>query len=300
MRARIALIALLALTIALASSQRVGHAGPPVVVPADDTRTHAIASRRSLAVSAWYARLPDSNASWLQVGAGPSRWKLPFRGASMGELDRWTLRGRFGFLVPDDGDAAWAPLTLAAQRFSVYDTLSTLPLIHLQSGLELAISTPWLSGRDLDPGSLGASVYTADTELARNGWSVRPASWHARADLLLCRSMHLEAGAGPEVFRSTRAADRERGVDLGLRWRFSVGLSFACPDRSTPLADVTASMQYSARALLYNREAASTYDDRMQFALQYQPSRVAVAVFTTPDARLLGLRIQVEAGGPAR
>ncbi|HWO23399.1 MAG TPA: hypothetical protein VNO30_31880 [Kofleriaceae bacterium] len=290
----------LALAVTLVALRRLASADSPVVVPADDTRTHAIVSRRSVALSAWYARLDDSNAAWFQVGAGPSHWKLPFRGASMGELERWTLRGRFGFLASDDADVTWAPLTLAAQRITVYDTLSVLPLIHFQSGVELAVSTPWLSDRELDPGPLGARVYTADTELVRNGWSVRPASWHARIDLLLCRSMHLEGGAGPEVFRSTRAMDRARGVDIGLRWRFSVGFSFACPARSTPFADVTASMQYSARALLYNREVAPSYDDRMQFALQYQPNRFALAVFTTPDARMLGVRIQVEAGGPDR
>ena len=67
-------------------------ADPAIVVPADDTRTHAVASRRLASAAIWYARLPEeSNAFWFQLGIGPVSWKLPFRGSSMGELDRWTL-----------------------------------------------------------------------------------------------------------------------------------------------------------------------------------------------------------------
>jgi hypothetical protein len=273
---------------------------PAIVVPADDTRTHAVASRRLLSSAIWYANLPeDANALWYQLGVGPVSWKLPFRGSSMGELDRWTLRARFGVVANRDDKLHWAPLTFAAQRISVHDTLSVLPLIHVQTGIEVAFSTPWVSGKTLDPRMLGADVYSADTELARNGWSIRPAEWHVRADALMCRSIHVEAGLGPELFRSTEEPDR--GLDFGLRWRASLGMSLACPARTSWfITHVTASVQYRARALLYNRDAPSAYDDRLAFALQYQYGPLSVAGFITPDAKLWGVRVEVDAGGPSR
>jgi hypothetical protein len=270
------------------------------VVPPDDTRTHAVVSRRSVALSLWATRLGgDTSASWLQLGLGPSRWKLPFRGASMGELDRWSGRARIGLVVPDGRGTSFAPLTLGAQRISVYDTLSAAPLIHLQTGIELAISTPWLSDRRLDPGETGAAVHSADTELVDNGWSLRPLSWHVRADALACRSIYVEVGVGPELFRST--AHPERGADYGLRWHTGGGVSLACPALTRRfLDDLTVVVQYSARALLYNRDDGAAYADRLLFALQLQRGRWALAALTSVDARILGIRIQVEAGGPSR
>jgi hypothetical protein len=280
-------------------------ADPAIVVAADDTRTHAVASRNSVAVSSWYTRLPDQgHAIWLQLGLGPSRFKLPFRGASMGELDRWTARLRVGRLWPDDAmtDAVWSPLTIAAQRISAYDTLSVLPLIHLQTGIEIAVSTPWLSDPELDPELAHGDAWSADTELARNGWSLRPASWHVRADALMCRAIHLEAGIGPELFRST--ADPDRGLDYGLRWNASLGFSLACPRDSAfsrwVAGRLTVSAQYRARALLYNRDDDASYDDQTAVALMYQYRGYAIAGFATLDGHLWGIRVSVEAGGPKR
>jgi hypothetical protein len=294
MRAR----AIVAIGAAMLGAAGPAIADPALVMPADDTRTHAIASRRWFAAWASWARLrkDDTNATWFQVGLGPSRWKLPFRGARVGEKERWTLRGRFGFITDGDADTTWGPLTLAAQRITVHEILAVPPMIHVQSGIEIAVSTPWLSDRRLDPAALGATAYSADTELAGNGWSLRPATVHARFDVLVCRSLHAEVGAGPEVFRST--LDPARGIDIGVRWRFSVGFSLACPARPTPLADITVSLQYNARALLYNRAADPTYDDALQFALQWQLDAVAIAAFSTVDARIFGLRMELELGDP--
>jgi hypothetical protein len=276
----------------------------PIVVPPDDTRTHAVVSRHPLALSTWFARLRDdtrgdASATWFQIGFGPSRWRLPFRGASMGALDRWTGRIRGGIVVPDGSGTLVAPLTFAAQRISVHDTLSVVPLIHLQTGIELAFSTPWLSGRLLDPSMTAAAVYSADTELVDNGWSIRPASWHVRTDALVCRSIYAELGVGPELFRST--AHPERSLDYGVRWHAGFGFSLACRAFTRSfLDDLTVVLQYSARALLYNHDAAPSYDDRLQLALQLKRDRWAVAAMSSADARLIAVRVQRDFGGPDR
>jgi hypothetical protein len=280
-----------ALACAMAAAPALASADQPVVVPADDTRTHAVVLRRRIGFAATGAYLPETWAWFGQVALGPISWKLPLRGAHATELDQWSLRGRFGMFV-DGEERTWAPITLAAQRISVHDVLRVPQYIHFQTGVEVAISSPWLSGRDVDPSAAGGPVFTADTELARNGWSVRPLSAHARIDVLICRSLHLEGGIGPELFRSV--TEPARGNDFGLRWHASIGTSFACPVRSLPLSNLTWSVQYSARALLYNRDAPATYDDRALAALQYRSGWFSVGAFASRDLHVVGGRVQID------
>lgn len=285
---------------------------PPVVVPADDTHTHARVSRTKVRLGitlAWLGRYGAARSApvltWFDVGFGPILDEIPLREASLGSLAHWSWRLRFGVAAGRDEDAQLAPITVAARRYRVLDLFDRAPLLHAQHGVEIAIATPWIADPDAVPTAALAALYGPDGELADNGWSLRPADWHARADLLICRSWHGEIGAGPELFRST--ADDDRALDVGVRWHFSLGVGLACARRRDRFVnDVTVAVQYRARAVLYNRTDGGSYRDTVALSLQYAPrGGHAIGAFAaidpgpaTRDYLMVGLRWQLSLGGP--
>lgn len=283
----------------------------PIVVPIEDVRTHAVVARWAVHLTTWTERIndqtaenSDATATWFQVGLGPRRFPGPFE---VRGLDRWSARLRFGGIVHDATDKlSIGPVTTAVQRIDSHDTLSILPMIHLQTGVEIAIATPWLADRGEAPGLAMATVHGPDAELARHGWSIRPATAHIRADLLLCRSWFVELALGSEVFRPTD--DRTSGVEWGLRWHAAAGLGLGCNHHANRWNNALALVfQYRARAMLYSRDADESYADTISTALEWNPGRVALALFGAipwkadyDDHPMIGLRVSVGLWGNGR
>lgn len=92
------------------------------------------------------------------------------------------------------------PLTGAVQRYFPIAPLAISPLLYAHAGVEAAISTPWLSGRFVTPVRTIQVVDGVDSELAGNGWSLRPVAAYFRGDFLACRSASAEVGIEPEAF----------------------------------------------------------------------------------------------------
>ncbi len=297
--------------IAVLGFSSIASADLPIVVPAEDTGTQALASRRIVNIAIWsewlhaYEDIAERNllAQWFQLSAGPIRATLPLRGATLGPLDHWMGRIRGGMVY--GGDRGWvaAPLTFAVQRLSDYEILALAPVAHVQSGIEIALSTPWLSNRKSDPGPSFAALHGPDSELAGNGFSLRPLSWHIRVDIPACRSYHFEAGLGSEVFRSTE--DSSLPLDIGLRWHASLGLSPACAhQRNVFFNDLTMAFQYRGRAIVYREPLAPTSNHNLSLILQYQANSVAFAIYggadpaSIADYLMMGFRMQIRLGGP--
>lgn len=285
---------------------------PPVVVPADDTHTDARVARTHLRwsqsltwIAGWRPARLDHLMSWFDVGVGPLQQGLKLRQASWGSLAHWSGRLRWGGVFPAGESAELGPITVGARWYRVLDLFDKAPLIHAQTGVEIAISTPWISDASLQPGAGLLATHGPDGEVAGNGWSLRPAEWHGRADLLVCRSWHGEVGVGPELFRST--VDPTRALDYGLRWHANLGVGLACNHRRDRwINDVTVSVQYRARAVLHSATDGRAYRDTVALAVQYAPRGAhAIGVFAaidpgraTNDFLMFGVRFQASMGGP--
>jgi hypothetical protein len=285
---------------------------PAVVSPPDSRRTYARITREWGEVAVWAERLDDRTAAdedatayWAQLGVGPVRYQLPLRGATLGWLARWAYRARFGVIHPDGGEYIAGPLTVAAMRFTPHDSFDVERMLHLESGLEIALSTPWLEDPDGLPPSSVRELHGPDAEVADVGWSLRPATLHGRIDLLSCRSWHVELGAGPEIFRST--IDEARPLDYGLRWHIVGGVVPICP-RSyfTFLRQVTISVQHRARAMLYNAERDPFYAGTNAFGIAYSRKHFSASIqvasadwdwFWAWDNWSVGLRLALMGGG---
>jgi hypothetical protein len=280
------------LVAALAANAR---ADLPIVVPPEDTDSQALATLRPWRISLWTTRIvgaPDTQHTMftVQAGSGPHLGKLPVRGGSFGWLARWSLRTRLTLMRSDGNEWLAGPLTLAGQRFWSFNLAGAIPLVVLQSGIESAISTPWLRLGDasLPPGV--RATHAADSELVETGWSARPLGVHLRADLLACRSIHAEVGVAAELFKST--AELQRATAVAARWHAATGFSLACVHRRNRLInDVTVSVQWRARMIAWRGDEGSGYADGWTFGIDLDRGSWALALFAAPPIEAFGVNV---------
>jgi hypothetical protein len=136
-------------------------------------------------------------------------------------------------------------------------------------------------------------VHGADTELAQNGWSLRPASVYGRADFLACRSLYVQAGAAPELFVPAVGPN-----EYDLRYHGALGFSLKC---TTGAADhwPKVSLEYLGRARLHAKDAPVTAWNQVGVGLQFDLGAFVIQALATTDPGehrfnpwMLGLRLQ--------
>lgn len=272
------------------------------VVAIDDTRAHAPSAPdyASVSVDGRWLVGDDGRVEELtsQLALGVPRLRDRDANDILSVFRPYALRVRTTTIHADDG---WhqGPLSLGVQRFVPIDHVSFLPLADAHFGVEAVVSTPWLSDRHAVPAAAIQHVDAVDSELAQNGWSLRPASAHVRADFLACRSAFAELGAAPELFVPAAGPD-----EYAARAHVAVGWGLGCADRVSA-HPAKLSLAYRARVRLHAGDAPARYRDALGAALQYDAGRflVQVVAATTPADRIgaqwsLGLRVQVGALHP--
>lgn len=275
---------------------------PPIpVLPPEDTNTAGTARHSPLDVLATYAAVvghdaPAAHLIELQASAGP----LELTGMAhdaFGFLDGYALRVRQTLIASNTGDDTHAgPLTLALQRFVPIAPLQIAPLLTVNFGVEAAVSTPWLGDSARAAPAVLGQVTAVDTELAQNGWSLRPSGFF-RFDFLVCRSFYLELGAGPEAFVPTSP---QQATEYDLRYHVAFGANLGCRGREDSVSrHVTVVVEYRGRERLYQAGAPADYHDQLAGALQYHWTHVALGafaaydpLFTTRDA-MIGGRLEI-------
>ena len=198
------------------------------------------------------------------------------------------------------------PMTFALQRYSPFAPLAIMPLLHVHTGIEVAIATPWLSDRFLIPPPTLQVLSGVNSELAGNGWSLRPFSPYLRGDFLACRSVYVETGLAPELFIPALGPN-----EYDVRFRVAFGLSFACPHvPGSVLHHVALVVDYRDRVPLPTDARPAAYFDALSAALQIDvPSILDLMVqpFITlaphaswTDFAMFGVRLQLGIGERAR
>jgi hypothetical protein len=285
---------------------------PQPVLPTEPARREGPIARQWVDSAMTYAHLgaPTSegaiDAFSLQLAVGPKPVKGTFGlvfGNAFGWLDDYALRLRWTYLATHEGSNRQGPLTIAVQRFFDAAPLAVAPLIHLHAGIESAIATPWLDDRRSAPPAAYQRMYAVDTELAHNGYSVRPLGVYVRADALFCHNLFLETGLSPELFvPTTDGGSRE----YDLRWHASFGFNFACPgDPLSPLRPLAISFEVRGRGRLYAADGPPDHHALDSVALQYHlGKRLVIDVFGSRATGVpldryftMGVRIQVGLGG---
>jgi hypothetical protein len=208
---------------------------PQPILPAEAARREGPSARQWFDTAVTYTHIgapmreADVEAVSLQLALGPkpvtANTERVF-GNVLSWFDDYSLRLRWTHVMMHDGSTREAPLTVAVQRFLVAKPLEAAPLLHLHLGIESAFATPWLGDRKSAPPMAYQKLYAVDTELAHNGYSVRPLGLYVRGDVFFCRNIFLEAGIAPELFLPTEGGDRPNEYDL--RWHASFGWNFAC------------------------------------------------------------------------
>ncbi|HEX3476943.1 MAG TPA: hypothetical protein VHT91_18090 [Kofleriaceae bacterium] len=200
------------------------------------------------------------------------------------------------FRGPDGWDQG--PLTVGMQRYFPIDHVAFLPLAYAHFGVETVVSTPWLSGRHVIPPTAVRIVDAVDTELAQNGWSLRPVSGYVRADFLACRSFFGELGAAPELFVPASGPD-----EYDARFHVAFGWSFGCVDRIVPRRPKL-SVEYRGRVRLHADDLPIRYRDSLGVGLQVDFGPLVVQILASTDLveqplsyGMLGVRLQL---GPAK
>jgi hypothetical protein len=239
-----------------------------------------------------FVRDASSNAHLgaVQLALGPDRGD----GAVLPSFS-FRTRNVFVFDATDRGPEA-GPMTFALQRAFLVDSLNIMPLINLHFGIDIAFSTPWLSGRTVVPPAV-LSAHAVDTWLAANGWSLRPLGGYVRADLLACRNTYLELAGIPEVFVPT-GVDAPAEYDLGFQADFGLGL--ACGGKADAFSHHLALLvEYRGRAWLEGSRFAGDYRQSLSLAAQLDAGPTVFEAFGTSynadfgSAWALGLRFQI-------
>lgn len=281
-------------------------ANPQPVVGTDDVRTHGPIARHLVESSVAFQRSsgPEEDDAvglyTFQLGLGPRRFTGK-AGEVLGWTKRYAARVRLTVVDPEHGNAAVGPMTFALQRYLFIAPLELAPLLHLHAGLGAAVATPWLEGRTVTAPSVLQVTDAVNTELAGNGWSLRPAEAFVRLDFLACRAIHVELGASPEAFVS---ADDTQATEYGLRGHVQLGASFACGNAADSwLHHLAAVVEYRARGRLYASGAPFAYHDLAGVGLQYDVGAFlfAASVSVDPGSNLddylvLGARVQLGFG----
>jgi hypothetical protein len=250
------------------------HAEPAVrraepIVAIDDTRTHGPIPGEWAHAGATYRYIlqgDDADITTLQLGLGPKKFTEQHARELLSWAKRVAFRVRASAVSLATDDRAFGPLTFALQRYIPIEPLAIAPLVHAHYGLEIAAATPWLSDRRTLPAEPIRTAMAVDTELASNGWSLRPLSAYVRIDALICRSIYFELGAGPEVFVPTIPAT---DTEYGVRYRAALGASFACTHRrASAWHDVAALLEYRGRVKLYADDAYPDAFGALAFEVQ--------------------------------
>lgn len=269
------------------------------VIPIEDTRSHGPTARDWVAVAAVPTLLAGREGSVFQLTAQLASGFPPARVRELREiydayhLNDYQLRVRSD-LFWGSGSATGGPMTLAVQRYFPVAPLAISPLLYAHVGIEAALSTPWLSGRGVSPHPTLQVLDGVDTELASNGWSLRPVSSYFRGDFLACRSASAEIGIEPEAFVPGTGPN-----EYGARFHLAAGWSFGCHGNMSPYAPKIA-LEYRGRVTMYAGEQSSSYRDSLGVALQLDLSWFAVQLFYRSDPGTamahygaIGLRLQI-------
>jgi len=193
----------------------------------------------------------------------------------------YAFRARAGLFTSSSKGTQGGPLTFALQRYFPMDMVVLSSLADAHVGVEAALSTPWVSGRHLVPPGTLRIVDGVDTELAQNGWSLRPVSMYVRGDFLACRSFFLDLGAGPEVFVPTTGP-----TEYDLRLHAASGWSLGCGSCSASCPKVTA--EYRARVRMHANDAPVASWNSIGLGVQFDAGPYAVQVLVSTD---LGMHV---------
>nr|HEX4316759.1 hypothetical protein [Kofleriaceae bacterium] len=217
-------------------------------------------------------------------------------GAALGGTASYEGHVRFtSFSDRDDSKSFVGPMTFVFQHYIPIQHVTLAPLADAHLGVEFAASTPWLSGRNIAIPTTVREVDSTATELARDGWSVRPVTGYLRGDFLVCRSVHVEIGAGPEVFSPAQGTN-----EYDLRTYVAAGASLGCSNAATdylPKLEV----EYRQRHRLYADNTGYALFQNLGVALQEDVGPFIFELFAAADPsaqqyRQLGIRVQVGAG----
>jgi hypothetical protein len=198
----------------------------------------------------------------VRIGLGPPSPSPPGQARDVfGVLDNWALRAEAAIIERPDRTAG-GPLTVALQRYVVIAPLAIAPLVHVHAGLEAAVSTPWLDDHGAPPRRGLQIADGVETELAQNGWSVRPFSPYLRGDFSVCRALHAELGLAPEVFVLPGGE-----TEYDVRFHGELGFSLTC-SRTGIGRHVAFSAAYAGRARLHDQDQPTAYHDQLSFGVQ--------------------------------
>jgi len=267
------------------------------VLAVDDTRAHGPSARNWLDAEVDTQAIASANDD----GVLAFTEQLSLGAPAPGDRDLYDILEQFQpyqlrirsttFHAPEGWEQG--PLTVGVQRYFRIDHVSFLPLAYAHFGVETVVSTPWLSGRHVTPPTAVHIVDAVDTELAQNGWSLRPVSGYVRADFLACRSFFGEAGVAPELFIPTSGAN-----EYDARIHAAIGWSFGCESRVVR-SPPKFSLEYRVRLRMYAGDSGVAYHDSLGFGLQFDGGGLVVQVLASTDVSdhwlsygMLGLRLQ--------
>jgi hypothetical protein len=290
---------------------------PQPIVPVDDTLSQGPVARdwTWASVDATLVRGPSTAAGTGDVGLFKYRLELGpptadgLVGTLLGGAENFAFRtelAQVAYETPSGSSTSAAgPMTFALQHYSPFPILNIIPLVHLHVGIETAVATHWLSARYLVPPAALRTIAGVDTELANNGWSLRPFSPYLRADFTACRDLYFELGVAPELFIPT-----DHSAEYDLRYHVAGGASLACqhPGGRSRLRHVALTGEYRGRLQLYAGSLPFEYRDSLAIALQVDvPTKVVNLTFQVfaEDApslswwtyRAAGVRLQVGFNG---
>jgi hypothetical protein len=264
-------IAAIGLTSARARAQTLPHPAElpraTPVITVDDTRTHGPTASDWLNVGVDVQGM-DGKSDAAVFGLGeqlaiglPTLRDRQLRDV-LAPIAPYALRARSETFYSSANHWQQGPLTVGLQRYFPIDAVAISPLVSAHVGLEAAASTPWLSGRFEMPPSTVAIVNAVDTELAQNGWSLRPISAYLRGDFLACGSRYVEAGVAPEMFVPTVGPN-----EYDLRFHVAAGWSWSCGNGATGLRPKL-SFEYRGRVRLHADEQPAAYWDSIGLGVQ--------------------------------
>jgi hypothetical protein len=275
------------------------------VIPIEDTRSHGPTARNWYDVAATPALLLGREGTIFQLTsqlglgfppAGPRELRDIYKAY---HLNDYQLRIRNDLFDGSDS-ATGGPMTIALQRYFPLAPLAISPLAYAHVGIEAALSTPWLSGRSVTPHRTIQILDGVDTELASDGWSIRPVSTYLRADFLACRSESVDLGIEPEAFVPATGPN-----EYGARFHVAGGWSFGCHGNMSPYAPKIA-LEYRGRVTMYAGDRSPSYHQSTGVAVQIDYKGFVGQLFYRSDPGELlhygtiGVRLQIGSERGAR
>jgi hypothetical protein len=269
------------------------------VITVDDTRTDGPTARDWIDLGAepqWISGQSVESVQSLTEQLTVGLPELPVRELRdiLAPFAPYELRVRTETFHSASGGFQQGPLTVGLQRYFAFDAVAISPLLFAHLGVEIAASTPWLSGRFAIPPTAVRVVDAVDTEIAQNGWSLRPFSAYARADFLACGSRYLELGAAPELFVPTVGQN-----EYDLRFHIATGWSWGCAKGAKGLRPKL-SFEYRGRVRMHQDQAPVAYWDSLGLGVEFdlgsfviQPLASTVLAEHAFSYGMLGVRFQL-------